>query len=351
MTVAARPDTGSHASGPDEESLQNRLSQQIEACRETALIYAAIKLGLPDLLANADLSPEDIAEALGGDLDSLIRFVNALAVLGLVEIGEKSLVRLTAAGKLLCRDSESPCRELTQMLVEQHWSSWTHLDHSVLTGQPAFTQLHGMRPFDWRRNNPHANQLFNSWLKKETANYTVSILSAIDLSDCTKVADIAGGNGSLLMAMLNNNKHLQGVLFDQPHVIAQAQKDLAYAPCIDRLEFVSGDFFKGFVIEAGLYVLKSIIHDWNDAESVKILAACRSTMKLDARLILVERLLGQNDANHKTTTMLDMAMMAVTGGRERSLEEYESLLARSGFGLRSLNHCSSGFHVIEALPV
>lgn len=329
---------------------EEKLRHLIGGYRDTALIYSAVNLGLPDLLQQKPMAVSEMARQLKCSALNLERFVNALQIIGLLEKVGESQFRLSQTGLLLVEGSPSPCREMVSMAVEQHWQSWTRLDYSVLTDKPAFDFLHGSGPFEWRSKNPQASRLFNSWLEKETAGFTASILEKLDLSRCTKVVDIAGGNGGLLVGILRANPALNGILFEQAHVIQQARIALQSADCIDRIEFCDGDFFQSVSVEGDVYILKSVIHDWNDSAAVQILQACRGSAKATSKLILVERLTGQGPYHHETT-MLDVAMMAITGGRERSLDQYRELLRQSGYRLVEAVACSSGFYIIEARPV
>jgi hypothetical protein len=326
------------------------LRKLIDGYRNTALIYTAVKLDLPDTMDTSAVNAEQLASLIDGSAPHLARLLDALVPAGICDRSADGSYTLTESGLSLRRNSASPHRELVEIAVEQYWSPWTHLELSVRTGEPAFEHLHGMGVFEWRRANPGANELFNSWLAKETDIVVNAIIEATDFSGTERIADIGGGNGSLLAAALTQYPHLTGTLFDQAHVIEQAKKHLGETRVFSRMEFCAGDFFTGIPVKADTYMLKSVLHDWTDEKAITILKCCRVTAANDTRLMLVERLLGRSNSNAETNTMVDIHMMAVTGGRERSLEEYRVLLTKSGFTLSKVSATAPGFHIMEATP-
>jgi AraC-like DNA-binding protein len=326
------------------------LRRQIEGYQATALIYAAVNLGLPDHMQDGDWNIDQLAEDLDCPIQGLHRVLRALTAIGICEQPNEDIYRLTQAGALLSTDSSSPHRELVKIAVEQYWNPWANLADCVRSGQPAFERLQGMSPWQWRSQHVAQGVDFNSWLAKETTLAAHSVLEAVDFSVVHRLADIGGGSGGLVAKVLEVFPHLTGVLFDQPHVIDQARQALGSQGLLGRVELSEGDFFRAIPVKADLYLLKSILHDWNDACCETILRNCRSAMSPGSRLLVIERMLGSSPHTDSETVMIDIRMMLITGGRERMLFEYEQLLRKSGLKVSKIVPARSGLSVIEAIP-
>ena len=327
------------------------LRKQIGGYQNTALIFTAVKLGLPDLLQKHNYNLQRLAAELQCAEHNLERLLVALELLDICYLSLEKTYQLTGAGKLLTTNSPTPHREMVEIAVEQYWESWINLSGALKTGKSAFEEAHGQNVFEWRSKNTDDNEKFNSYLSKETKNYVADILEVLDLTQTTEIADIGGGSGILIEALLKKHSHIKGKLFDQPHVIQHAKNVVVSNEGIcQRLEYIEGDFFKSVPVKADAYIMKSIIHDWDDVESVAILLNCHSSMPKHSKLILIERLTKQEAVDDEETTLLDIHMMAVTGGRERTLDEYKRLLHESKFNFIKSTPTRSGLHVIEAVP-
>ncbi|MGH3474369.1 MAG: methyltransferase [Aeromicrobium sp.] len=324
-----------------------RLEQAVRGYQNTAILHAAIQLDLPDVMAAGEPFIDDLSAGVRCDPAELVRLLRALELLDVcTEVAPGQYV-LTEAGRCLLRNSPEPHRELIGLAVDQYWDSWADLAHSVRTRESAFVHLHGVGPFAWRQANPASDRLFGTWLSKETARSTAAITAHIDLSTDGHVVDVGGGHGGLLAALLQRHPGVQGTLFDQPAVLDQAAA--GWPPELTaRTAFVAGDFFESVPVLADVFVLKSILHDWTDDQSVQILSRCAASMAPGARLLVVERLLNDPDGDHAATVRLDLHMMAVTGGRERSASEYEHLLGSAGLTVDTMVSTRTGFAIVEA---
>lgn len=330
--------------------MADRLAARIDGYQSTSLIYAAVKLSLPDRMGGESWSAGALAQIMGVDPDRLFRLLRALTALEICRESADRTFVLTEAGQSLQAGSASPLRERAILAVEQNWPAWIDLANGVQGGGTPYEQVFGMTPWQFRRQNPGLNTVFNAWCAKETRTMAAAIVECIDFGGVARVADIGGGGGGLLDAMLAAHLQLAAILFDQPHVVAEAEAAFSGAAYAGRIERVAGDFFVDIPVRADLFLLKSILHDWEDAEAGRILANCRSAMTAGDRLVLVERLLPPR-ATDATAFMLDIHMMAVLGGRERTLAEFESLLAGAGFTLSGVMPTGTGLSVIEAKPV
>lgn len=325
------------------------LAKQIDGYQNTALLYAAIRLELPDRMRSRVRGSAALADELGVSAPHLHRLLRALATLGVCRETGDGFV-LTTLGEALGSSSCSGLRERTILAVEQYSPVWAGIDACVRSGETAFETLHGCTPWAYRLRHPEMGATFNAWLRKETGAISRTIADTIDLSGARRIVDIGGGSGSLLAALLEAFPDVSGTLFDQPHVIERAAAAFSALPEPRRPTMTGGDFFAGIPVIADVYLLKSVIHDWDDTHALRILRNCRKAAAQASRLILIERLLPEDPTADTTTVMIDMQMMLVTGGRERSPGEMQALLERSGFKLLRTIGTASAFTLIEAIP-
>jgi SAM-dependent methyltransferase len=186
-------------------------------------------------------------------------------------------------------------------------------------------------------------------MSERTAAFAPSVATGYDFSPIRTVADIGGGRGTLLAAILRAHGHVRGVLFERPSVVADAAEVLQAAGVADRCETVPGDFFQGVPDGADAYILANVLHDWNDADSVRILGACRRAMAKDGRVLIVERLIPDDPADALPVLLSDMTMLVVTGGQERTNTEYSRLLAEAGLALANVQPVAPPYGVVEGL--
>lgn len=328
----------------------DRLTKQIDGYHVTAVIYAAIKTGVVDGLASGLHGVQVLARDLNVSAPHLARLMRAAAAIGLCIEEPSGWYSLSATGHALRRESSSSLRERVMMAVEQYWSPWANLAHSVETGQTAFEHLHGMSPWQWRNDNAAAGALFNAWLGKETHNVGQVLADGLDLTAARTVADIGGGDASLLAALLDRHPALVGILFEQPGVVEDVCRQRRDPLVAGRLRTVPGDFFAEIPVSADVFLLKSVLHDWDDDRSRQILENCRRAMSPDSRLFVIERALPESSVDDLAVVLLDIHMMAITGGRERTLSELAEMVGHAGFTLPAAIDSIAGFAVIEARP-
>jgi hypothetical protein len=334
----------------NQTAFEDRLRQQIDAYHEAALIYAAVKLGLPDKLAAGPATSEQLAALLGLSAAHLTRFLRGLCSLGICEELPDGAFALAGGGECLLADSPSRLAEKVQIVVGQYWWPWANFASSLKTGQPAFEQTFGMRVSDWRAAHTEQGALFDSYLAKETLARAGPVVAALDLSGTNCLADIGGGYGGLLAVLLDVHPKLEAVLFDRPQTIEAARpflQSLAFAP---RVKFVPGDFLAAIPVRADLYLLKGVLQQWDDDAARTILRNCRAAMPEGTRLAIIERLLPERVADDPAAIMLDLHMMTITGGRARTLAEFTALLSEVGLEVAKVTPTSSGLAIIEAVP-
>jgi hypothetical protein len=336
---------------------QERLRTLIGGYRISQAVYVATRLGIADLLADGPREIDELAHATASHAPSLRRLLMALAAVGVFDKVGPYRFALTALGAGLRAGVPGSLRPAVLFLLnESHWRPWGHMLHSVRTGETAFTHVHGAALFDYLAGHPEEANLFNVGMAGNSPAHAHLVAASYDFSRMSLVVDVAGGRGRLLATILARNPHLRGILFDLPRVVADARQLVSDAGVADRCEFVGGSFFEAVPEGADAYILRNIIHDWQDDQAVVILATCRRAMADRARLILVERYLAEDPREALPVFHADLEMLVNVGGRERTTEEYAALLARSGLRLAKTiplgrAQAALGHHLIEALPV
>lgn len=320
------------------------------------VVHVAAQLGLADLLADGPRSIEDLAGATDAHAPSLARLVRALAVLGVVSEGDGGRIELTPLGTTLRSDVPGSVRDAVLFLVgEWSWRAWGGLLHSVRTGEPAFDRIFGMSNFEYWEHDAEAGAIHDAYFRAMARTTSAPLVAGYDFSRFGTVVDVGGSNGSLLAAILRAHPGVRGILFDLPHVVAGAAPVLAEAGVADRCAVVGGTFFESVPPGANAYLLKYIIHDWDDARAGAILRRCREAAAPGAVLLLIEQVLPERleaGTAAQRVTRLDLQMLVLTpGGRERTEGEFRALLGAAGFALRAVLPTASPFHILEAIAV
>jgi len=313
--------------------------------------YVAAYLGIPDLLADGARSGEGLARATNAHAPSLRRLMRALVTIGICRDQGDGIYQLTTMGSLLRSDTADSLRAWTLYWGGSLWPIWGNLLHSVMTGKSARTLTTESDRFEQLDANPEAAKVFNQAMVELTRLDSVSVARACNFSGMKRIVDVGGGYGELLGVILQANPDLHGVLFDRKHAIEEARLHMQAASVADRCEFVVGDFFESIPVEADAYILKSVIHDWNDQKSMAILHNCRRAMHDRARILLVERIVPRQltmSAAHRAIARGDLNMLTVMGGQERTEEEYRRLLEAAELSVKGVVPAGPVFSVIEA---
>ncbi len=312
-------------------------------------VCAVAKLGIPDLVRDGPKTLDELATATGTHAPSLHRLLRALASERWFfedEAGRFAATPLTAG---LQTGVPGSLRSLAiAELGQEHYPAWADFAYSVKTGEIAFNHVFGMANWEfWSRNPEHA-AIFNDAMADVTALVEPAILHSYDFSSIHKIVDVGGGNGSLISAVLGAYPAMQGILFDLPHVADAGRSRLEKAGLANRCEVVAGSFLESVPSGGDAYMLKWILHDWNDEQSVAILRNCHRAMAQDGKVLLVESVIpGLNQPFfHK---FMDLNMMVMNGGRERTLEEYRQILEAAGFRLGKVIQAPAELAVIEGL--
>jgi SAM-dependent methyltransferase len=316
----------------------------------TQAIYVAAKLGVADLLQDAPKTAEELAPGTQTHPRALYRLLRALASLGIFAEDEQRRFALTPMAECLRSDAPGSVRSLAIIRGEWQYEAWGQLLHSIHTGECAFEKLYGQPLFDYLAAHPEKGKLFDEAMTGVHGRETAAMLDAYDFSATGVLADVGGGNGEVIASILKRYPTMRGVLFDQPSVIDRSRRNLDAAGLAGRCDAVAGNFFESVPSGADTYLLRHIIHDWDDEKSVAILRNCRAAMKPNGKLLIVEGIVppGNEPALSK---FFDLAMMVLPGGMERTEDEYRQLFAASGFALVRIVPTKSWISVIEGAPV
>ncbi len=312
-------------------------------------IYVAAKLGIADLLADGPLGSEELSMATQTHAPALYRLLRALASVGIFSEEADGRFTLTPLAALLRSDIPDSMRALAIMYAEEQSRAWDDVLHSVQTGQPAFEHAFGTRYFDYFATHPEASRVFNEAMVGWTTQVVDAVVAAYDFSPFGTVMDVGGGHGPLLAAILKSAPATRGILFDQPHVVEGAEPFLAAAGVVDRCKRVGGDFFAEIPAGADAYVLAQILHDWDDEQSVAILRQVRRAMPDHGKLLVVELVLPEGN-DPFLGKWLDLHMLVLLGGQERTVAQYATLLSAAGFKLAGVVPTSEQQSIVEALP-
>jgi hypothetical protein len=325
----------------------NALRRLANGYQISQAIHVAAVLGIADLLADGPRSSDDLATTTGAHPDALYRLLRALASVGVFHEADERRFTLTDLGAGLRSDAPDSLAGWAAFVGEPYyWQAWGALLHSVRTGENAFRHVHGTDPWTFRSRDPATSAQFDRAMTSLARQVVAAVLDAFDFGRFGTVVDIAGGNGAFLAAILTAHPALRGVLFDQPHVVANAAPLLTAAGVADRCEIVGGSFFDAVPAGGDAYVLKAILHDWEDDDCVRILRTCRHAMADGAALLVVEQELGPPNEN-PASKFLDLNMLVAPGGRERTPDEYAALFETAGFRFVGFTPSAVGTGVFE----
>jgi len=340
--------------GGPEISPAATLSQLLRGSLVTQLVHVAATLGVADLLHTGPKSSHELAAAVHVDPEALYRVLRALASLGIFMETDVGSFGLTPLAEPLRSDVPGSLRGSAMLYGEQWWwQACGELLHSVRTGQPAFDHVHGKALFAYLDHAAGAAAIFNDHQTNMTQQDAAAVVSAYDFRECARVVDVGGGHGALTAAILKACPWTTAVLFDQPAVIEGAKQRLHAEGVTDRCTCIAGDFFESVPEGGDAYVLKDIVHDWDDDRAMAILRNCRRVMAhtpgVTTRVLVVEKVIPPGNAPFPGK-LTDITMLLVTGGRERTAKEYEALLTGAGLALTRIVPTSSPASVIEAVP-
>jgi len=307
----------------------------------------AARLGIADLLNAGPRPASELADATSTHEGSLYRILRSLAGAGVFRETSPRVFQNTAISDTLRSNVPGSMRSGAIFCAEPwHFDVWANMPHSVKTGEPVWKRTLGKDVFEWFNDNPEAGEVFNNTMTEMSAGAAPAVVEAYDFSGIETLADIAGGHGFLLSQVLKANPEMRGILFDMEPVIAGADPLLERESVADRVQKVSGDFFTEVPAADG-YIMKHIIHDWEDEKAIQILKSIHSAMNDGGRVLLVEGVIPSGNEPHMSK-VIDLEMLTSTGGLERTADEYARLFDAAGFRVSRIVPTKSAFDVVEA---
>lgn len=328
-------------------SPEQQLVQMTMGTFVSRMLTLVANLGIADYM-HEPIVIDKLAAATGMNTAALYRVMRALSSVGIFAESAGRMFALTPMGQALRTDHPRSLRSLCQMVNEPWtWAPWGVLDYSVKTAQPALDYVFGMSMFEYFKHHPDESRRFGEAMTSMTYFASAAVTDAYDFSPIKHLVDVGGSHGVLLSSIIDKFPTVQGTLFDLPHVVEEAKVQLASNKHRDRIALVEGSFFEALP-KADAYIMKSVLHDWDDASCAKILGACRAAMEPDGRVLIVEGLVTDSPES-VFAKVLDIQMLVVTpGGRERTVAEFGSVLHAAGLALTRVVPTQSPFAVIEA---
>lgn len=315
-------------------------------------IYVAAKLGIADYLKEKPLSCADLAEATQSDSSCLYRLLRALASAGIFMETEPQHFALTPLAEYLRSDVNRSMRATVIMLGEkEHYQAWGDLLHSIQTGEPAFEHCFGMGVFEYFQHHPAAAEIFAQSMNSFSSFDVAAVSAVYDFSEFQTLVDVGGGYGEMLATLLQQYPHSQGILFDEKYVIDHCQPTLKRHNIAHRCQAVSGNFFDEVPSGGDAYLLKHIIHDWDDQRAITILRNCCRAMPNHSKILVMEMVVPSGNTP-SLSKMMDLNMLVMTpGGKERTEAEFYSIFEQAGLQLTRIIETAEQIKIIEGQKI
>lgn len=326
---------------------REKLMQLITGFQASQAIQVAATLGLADALRDGPADATILAARIGADAKALHRLMRVLAALDVLKTFDANTFALAEMGQFLCREQVGSCAPMAQLFGRSNvWQAWSGLLNTIRTGKTAFDETHGCSVWEFRNRHPVERSVFDNAMASSTVVFAQALLDAFDFSRFAHIVDVGGGDGAFLAQFLERYPDSHGTLFELPDVVASATLPARFP---GRAHAVAGDFFD-HVLEGGdAYLLKWIVHDWDDPNAVNILKSCRRAIGPNGRLLVAEYIIGPGHASPEGELM-DLTMMVMNGGRERTIGEFSTLFSKAGFELISVTRTRTPLCLIEAAP-
>ncbi len=330
------------------ESPADQLFRMAAGYRTTAALYVVAKLGVADLLVGGPATADELAHRLGTHPRSLFRVMRALAAQRVFTQDSSDRFGLAAMSRLLISDATGTMRFVAISFGEEHYKAAGDLMHTVMTGETAFNHLYGRGHFEYLAENEEASKTFNRFMIHNAERYG-NPLGFYDFKGRKLVVDIGGGQGAVIGHILRSNPHLRGILYDLPQGVTDAHDYLRRLGVLARCKIVTGSFFDSVPQGGDVYFMSRILHDWTDEKARLILANCRRAISDNGTLLVRETVIPEGDAP-SFGKQLDLTMLFLLGGMERTKREWGRLLGESGFVIKRINKTDQSFDIIEASP-
>lgn len=328
---------------------QMQLMQMLFGLTVSRSIGVAAQLCIADRLKDGPKSTEELAGQAGVHARSLYRVLRACSSIGVFWEDSENRFSLTPLAEPLLSDAPGSLRAFAVMFTtDWQFQTWAELPYSVKTGKPAFDKVFGMPMFEYFRKNQQAGKEFNEAMTSNSAFAGEAVLKGYDFSSASKVVDVGGGQGILLASILKKYSHLEGILFEVPTIAEEAKELIDAYGVADRCERIGGDFTRSVPAGDDIYILKHIIHDWNDEQCIDILANCRKAMARGGKILVVEMVIPEGN-EPSMGKLLDLEMLLFLPGCERTEAEYGALFDKAGLQLSRVIPTPSPFSIIEGI--
>lgn len=326
-----------------------QMMQMITGFWTSCCIYSAAKLNIADHLKDKPQTADQLAETTHSDAPSLYRVLRALSSVGVFKENEQQQFELTPLGNTLQSDVQGSMKEMAIAQLGDHFNAWGNLMYSIKTGHTAFDNIEGMSVWKYYEMHPDEGVNFMKAMSGVTGAVIQHVLPEYDFTNFQTIVDVGGGNGALLKAVLDKAPQARGIVFDEEYVIEETKRLLKQKGYDTRCETAAGSFFDFIPANADAYLMKMVLHDWNDQECLQILSNCNKAMKPGSKLLVLDAVIPEGNEPHPGKFM-DINMLAMTGGRERTAKEFAHLFAQAGLKLsRIIPTHSPMFSIVEVI--
>jgi ubiquinone/menaquinone biosynthesis C-methylase UbiE len=334
----------------DDKALLGKMWDFHGGLRMGFMLSAVAEIGIADQLVKGPLSVDDLAERTGSNGDALYRVLRAMASKGVFTEISRRTFGLTPLAEILRSDSPNSMRDVFRLQGKQFMrNAYAEIGYSIRTGQPAFDYVNGAELFTYMARHPEMNELFSGAMGNAAGQSQQAAIEAYDLTGVRKLVDIGGAHGQLLASILTRYPEMEGVVFDQPHVVPGAEQVLNKADVLDRAELVGGDYLESVPAGGDVYTISHVLHQLSDGDAITVLANIRRVMAPAGRVLVIDPLIPEGDAPHPGKFM-DITMMALSRGRDRTEAEFIELFEKAGLRLTGTIGLSSPSSVVVAVP-
>jgi hypothetical protein len=307
-------------------------------------IHVAAELGIADLLRDKPMSVEKLAQRTKTHAPTLYRLLRALSAVGIFAEIDDQVFDLSPLAQCLCSEAMRPL--VMMFLSDWHDKAWSNLAYSVRTGKPAFDHAFGKGAFEWMEENPEARSILDRGQGLKAIGFAEAVIEAYDFSDISSICDVGGGQGTFLIQLLANYPHIMGIVADLQGAVVSAEKAIVKADLHDRCKAIPYDFLKDAPPVCDAYFLVNILHDWEEEICCRILKNISQAMNADSRLLIVEYLL-ETGPGFSVAKLLDIEVLVMGGGRERTVDEYKALLDSVGIAVSKVVPTNRGPALLE----
>jgi cyclopropane fatty-acyl-phospholipid synthase-like methyltransferase len=325
-------------------SSEDQMMKWITSKWITKPIYVAAELGIADLLRDAPLNVDALAEKTNTHAPTLYRLLRALSSVGIfAETGER-MFDMTPLAQCLLSDAMRPMARM--FLSDWHDRAWNSLAYTIRTGKPGFDHAFGKQAFEWMEENPEARTILDQGQGLKATGFAEAVIEAYDFSDFSSICDVGGGQGSFLIQLLANYPHIKGIVADMPGAVVAAERAIAKAGLQDRCKVIPYDFLKNALPACDAFFLVNVLHDWEDETCCRLLKNISRAMNADSKLWIVEYLI-EPGSGFSVAKLLDIEVLVMGGGRERTIDEYKALLDSVGLAVSRVMPTSRGPALLE----